>query len=167
MNNYTFKNLDFTARIFLTFFLATMLIGIFTGLGYVYYTTNMNVTGTIEHYNGSEVLGDEIPEEFPKPIEEMILSTHAHVNSFALISFVLGLIFYFNSLISGALKLLLMVEPFVSILITFSGLWLLRYKSELFVYIVLVSSFLMYLFWIIMIMVCLYELIVKNNYSNN
>ena len=141
-----------------------MLTGIFTGLGYIYYTTDMNPSGTVEHYNGSQVLSDdEIPEEFAKPLEGMILTTHAHVNSFALISLAIGLIFYFNSYISGKLKLFIMIEPFISTLITFSSLWLLRYINELFVYIVMISSFLMYLFWIIMISVCLYELNKKNH----
>ena len=163
INNLQLRNLDSTAKIFLTFFLATMLIGIFTGLSYIYFTTDMNPSGTIEHYNGSEVLDDEIPEEFPKPLEGMILTTHAHVNSFALISFVIGLIFYFNSFISGKLKLLLMIEPFISTIITFASLWLLRFINEQFVYLVMISSFIMYLFWIIMIMICLYELNIKRN----
>ena len=161
MNDFTLKNLDKTAKIFLSFFLSTMLIGILTGLGYVYFTTNMSPSGTIEHYRGSEILDDEIPEEFPKPLEEMILSTHAHVNSFALISLIIGAIFYFNSIISGGLKLILMIEPFISTIITFLSLWLLRYIDDQFVYLVIVSSFLMYIFWIIMILTCLYD-ILKN-----
>ena len=161
MNNFTLKKLDKNAKIFLSFFLSTMLIGILTGLGYIYYTTNMSANGTIEHYRGSEVLNDEIPEEFPKPLEEMILSTHAHVNSFALISLIIGAIFYFNSIISGSLKLILMIEPFISTIITFLSLWLLRYIDDQFVYLVIISSFLMYIFWIIMILICLYD-ILKN-----
>ena len=168
MSNIKLKDLDSTAKIFLTFFLITMLIGIFIGLGYVYYTTAMNPGGTIEHYKGSEVLNDEdIPEEFPKPLEGMILTTHAHVNSFALISLVIGTIFYFNSLISGILKLILMIEPFISILITFLSLWGLRYINDQFVYAVIISSFAMYLFWIVMIICCLYELCIRSNQSTN
>ena len=163
MNNLKLKDLDQTAKIFLSFFLITMLIGIFTGLGYIYYTTDMNPDGTIEHYKGSKVLDDEIPEEFPKPLEGMILTTHAHVNSFALISLVIGMIFYFNSYINGKLKLLLMIEPFVSTIITFTSLWFLRYMNDQFVYIVMISSFLMYLFWAIMILISLYELNKRNN----
>ena len=163
MNNLKLKDLDQTAKIFLSFFLITMLIGIFTGLGYIYYTTDMNPGGTIEHYKGSKVLDDEIPEEFPKPLEGMILTTHAHVNSFALISLVIGMIFYFNSYINGKLKLLLMIEPFVSTIITFTSLWFLRYINDQFVYIVMISSFLMYLFWAIMILISLYELNKRNN----
>ena len=162
MMNFKLKDLDNTSKIFLSFFLTTMLIGILTGLGYVYYTTNMDTTGTIEHYRGSEVLDNEIPEEFPKPLEEMILSTHAHINSFALISLIIGIIFYFNSIISGTLKLIFMIEPFLSTIITFLSLWILRYINEQFVYIVIFSSFLMYLFWVIMILVCLYDIINNN-----
>ena len=164
MSNIKLKDLDSTAKIFLTFFLITMLIGIFIGLGYVYYTTDMNPEGTIEHYNGSEILNDEdIPEEFPKSLEGMILTTHAHVNSFALISLIIGLIFYFNSILSGKLKIFLMIEPFISIIITFLSLWLLRYVNPQFVYIVIISGTLMYLMWITMILISLYEIMFKKN----
>ena len=161
MNSIKLINLDKDFKFFLSCFLFTMLIGIFLGLGFIYYTTDMNIQGTIEHYNGSEVLDDEIPEEFPKPLEAMILTTHAHVNSFALISLIIGTIFYFNSIISGKIKLLLMVEPFFSTLITFLSMWFLRYLNESFVYLVLLSGFLMYLFWIIMVVLSLYELLFK------
>ena len=162
MSNIKLKDLDSTAKIFLTFFLITMLIGIFIGLGYVYYTTDMNPEGTIEHYNGSEILNDEdIPEEFPKSLEGMILTTHAHVNSFALISLIIGLIFYFNSILSGKLKIFLMIEPFISIIITFLSLWILRYVNPQFVYIVIISGTLMYLMWITMILISLYEIMFK------
>ena len=161
MNSIKLINLDKDFKFFLSCFLFTMLIGIFLGLGFIYYTTDMNIQGTIEHYNGSEILDNEIPEEFPKPMEAMILTTHAHVNSFALISLIIGTIFYFNSIISGKIKLLLMVEPFFSTLITFLSMWFLRYLNESFVYLVLLSGFLMYLFWIIMVVLSLYELLFK------
>ena len=158
MNNFKLVDLDKPAKIFISSFLITMLIGILIGVGFIYYTTDMNPSGTIEHYRGSEVLDDEIPEEFPKPMEQMILSTHAHVNSFALISLILGIVFYFNSFITGKLKLFIMVEPFIATIITFSSLWLLRYVNDQFVYLVMISSFIMYIFWITMILISLYEL---------
>ena len=161
MNSIKLINLDKDFKFFLSCFLFTMLIGIFLGLGFIYYTTDMNIQGTIEHYNGSEILDNEIPEEFPKPMEAMILTTHAHVNSFALISLIIGTIFYFNSIISGKIKILLMVEPFFATLITFLSMWVLRYLNESFVYLVLLSGFLMYLFWIIMVVLSLYELLFK------
>ena len=158
MNNFKLQDLDSTSKIFLTFFLITMQLGILIGIGYIYYTTSLNPEGTIEHYNGSEVFDDDIPEEFPKTLENMILTTHAHVNSFAMISLIIGLIFYFNSIVVNKFKLFLMVEPFISTIVTFSCLWLMRYLSDNFVYLVIISSTIMYLCWSVMVLTCLYEL---------
>lgn len=161
MSNFKLKNLDSTAKTFLAFFLFTIQIGIVIGIGYIYYTTNLNPEGTIEHYNGSEIVEDDIPEEFPKPLEGMILTTHAHVNSFALISLIIGFIFYFNSIITNKLKLFLMVEPFISTIITFSSIWVMRYLNEHFVYLVMISSLLMYLCWSVMVIISFYEVLFK------
>tara|TARA_B000000477_G_C6078420_1_gene222035 strand:+ start:687 stop:1175 length:489 start_codon:yes stop_codon:yes gene_type:complete len=161
MSNFKLKNLDSTAKTFLAFFLFTIQIGIVIGIGYIYYTTNLNPEGTIEHYNGSEIVEDDIPEEFPKPLEGMILTTHAHVNSFALISLIIGFIFYFNSIITNKLKLFLMVEPFISTIITFSSIWVMRYLNEHFVYLVMISSLLMYLCWSVMVIISFYEILFK------
>ena len=163
MMSFKLKDLDNTAQAFLASFLFTMQIGIFIGIGYIYFTTNLNPEGTIEHYNGSEIIENEIPEEYPKSLESMILNTHAHINSFAIISLLIGFIFYFNSIIGNKLKLLLLIEPFISITITFPSMWLMRYLNENFVFLVIISSFLMYVCWSIMVMVSFYELIKKNN----
>ena len=161
MSNFKLKNLDSTAKTFLAFFLFTIQIGIVIGIGYIYYTTNLNPEGTIEHYNGSEIVEDDIPEEFPKPLEGMILTTHAHVNSFAMISLIIGFIFYFNSIINNRLKLFLMVEPFISTIITFASIWVMRYLSDSFVYLVIISSTLMYLCWTVMVIISFYEILFK------
>ena len=159
INDFRLKDLDKTAKYFLSLFLITLGIGITTGLYYVYLTTDSTPTGTIERYNGSESVENEIPEEFPKPLENMILTTHNHVNSFAMISFLIGFIFYFNSIIIGKLKLFLMIEPFLSTLITFSSLWMMRFANENFVYILFLSSFLLYVCWFSMIFIAIYELL--------
>ena len=161
MQSLKLKHLDSTAKTFLAFFLVTIQLGIFIGIGYIYYTTSLNPGGTIEHYNGSEIVENDIPEEFPKPLEGMILTTHAHVNSFAMISLIIGFIFYFNSIVSGRFKLFLMVEPFLSTVITFLSIWIMRYINDSFVYLVMLSSILMYLCWSVMVIISLYELIFK------
>ena len=161
-NSINLKNLDSTAKYFLSAFLLTLSIGILTGLGYVYLTTSITPTNTVERFNGSEVEEDEIPEEFPKPIENMILTTHNHINSFAMISLLIGLIFYFNSIVSGKFKLFLLLEPFISTILTFSSMWLMRYCNDGFVYIVIISGVLMYICWFSMIGISLYELLLRN-----
>tara|TARA_B100000029_G_scaffold515167_1_gene620926 strand:- start:1880 stop:2374 length:495 start_codon:yes stop_codon:yes gene_type:complete len=159
INDFRLKDLDKTAKYFLSLFLITLGIGISMGIYYVYLTTKTTPTGTVERFNGSESLENEIPEEFPKPLENMVLTTHNHINSFAMISFLIGFIFYFNSIINGKLKLFFMIEPLLSTLLTFSSLWIMRYVNEAFVYIVFLSSILLYICWFSMIFITIYELL--------
>ena len=160
-NNIKLKDLDQTAKLFISMFLFTIGLGICTGLYFVYLTTSMTPYGTAEQFNGSIVTENEIPEKFEKPLENMILTTHNHVNMFAIITLLIGGIFYFNSTINGKLKFFLLLEPFISTILTFSSMWLMRYIDYSFVYIVILSGVIMYICWAIMILISLYELNIK------
>tara|TARA_S200000501_G_C20849642_1_gene755158 strand:+ start:932 stop:1420 length:489 start_codon:yes stop_codon:yes gene_type:complete len=151
-------NLPKDLKYILTAFLVCMSLGIATGLIYVYITTNMNTDGITERFNGSEIIENEIPENFPKPIENMILTTHDHLLTFSLISLSLILIFYCSSTIKGKLKRIIMIEPFIGTIIMFSSMWLMRYVSSNFSYIVVLSSLITYSIWYLMIIISLYEL---------
>ena len=158
-NSIKLKDLDKNTKYLLSLFLITMGIGIFTGLYFVYLTTDMTPSGTMEQYRGSVIMNDdEIPDKFEKPIESMVMTTHDHVNMFAIISFLLGFVFYFNSMVNNKLKFFLLIEPYFSILITFSSMWLMRFYHPFFVYIMMISASLMYSIWYIMIFISLYEL---------
>ena len=111
-NSFYLKDLEKNMKYLLVMFLITISAGIFTGLCYIYYTSNIAADSISERYSGSDVEEHEIPENFPKSLDNMIQVTHEHINSFAIISLVLGLIFYFNSIVSGKLKLFFMIEPF-------------------------------------------------------
>ena len=162
-NNFFLKDLEQSIKYFLAAFLITITAGIFTGLSYIYYTTNIAANSISERYAGTIVEDHEIPENFPKSIENMIQTTHEHVNSFAIISFMIGIIFYFNSIITGKLKLFIMIEPFISTIITFLSLWLIRFLNTNFSYLVILSSTLMYLCWFVMIGIAMYELLLKKD----
>ena len=69
---------------------------------------------------------------------------------------------YYFYTIPWFISIALPMTMLISTIITFSSLWLLRYINEQFVYIVIASSLLMYLFWIIMILVYLYDIINNN-----
>ena len=137
-------------------------VGVGIGLYYVANTTHLSPEGTTEQFRGSYVDNNfDIPEKFPKPISELLTTTHNHIISMTFIFFIMGGIFYFNSIVKGNLKLFLMIEPFFSTIITFTSLWLIRYLNSSFTYIVIASSGLMYLCWFIMIGLCIYELLFK------
>ena len=162
-NSFFLKDLEQNIKYFLVAFLITITAGIFTGLSYIYYTTNIAADSISERCAGTIVEEHEIPENFPKSIENMIQTTHEHVNSFAIISFMIGMIFYFNSIINGKLKAFLMIEPFISTIITFLSLWLIRFLNTNFAYLVILSSTLMYLCWFVMIGIAMYELLLKKD----
>ena len=162
-NNFYLKDLNSDAKYFLATFLITLSIGITIGLTYVYITTEMTPIGINDQFRGSEVLVNEIPEKFPKPLENMLLTTHNHLLSFSMVTLLIGIIFYFNSIILGRFKLVLLIEPLISSIIMFGSLWLMKYFYASFVYIMVISAICTYLCWYIMILVSIYELLFKKN----
>ncbi len=157
-NIVNLKNLSSEIKIALSGFLVIIAIGIFTGLLYINYTTEMSIMGTLEEYKGSDVSNFDIPEKFPKEYESMLLITHQHIVSFALITFLISAIFNFNTLVKNKIKKFLIIEPYISIFITFSSMWLMRYFNSNFVYLLILSSSIMYLCWYAMILISLYDL---------
>ena len=149
---------------FLTVFNITVGLGV--GLYYVGYTTQYSPSGTSEHFAGSKVSDDfDIPDKYPKPFSELLNTTHTHVISMTFIFLITGGIFFFNSLITGSIKTFLIVEPFISIIVTFGGIWLVRFIHPGFAYLVILSGILMYLSFFIMASTIFYELSIKPSSS--
>ena len=149
---------------FITVFNLT--IGVGVGLYYVGYTTQYSLSGTSEHFAGSKISDDfDIPDKYPKPFTELLNTTHTHVISMTFIFLIIGGIFYFNSIITGSMKTILIIEPFISIIVTFGGIWLVRFIHPGFSYLVILSGILMYLSFIIMASTIFYELSIKSSRS--
>ena len=157
-NNIYLRNLSPDLKKIISAFLILIALGISTGIVYISYTTQMSLSGTIEQYKGSSVSEYDIPEKFPKEFESMIRITHEHVIAFSIISILVSFIFNFNSIIKRKIKLFLMLEPYISIVLTFTSMWLMRYCCNSFAYLLIFSSALMYLCWYLMIFVSLYDL---------
>ena len=100
-------------------------------------------------------------EKYPKPLSELLNTTHTHIISMTMIFLIVGCIFFFNSIITGLYKTIIIIEPFISIIITFGGIWLIRYFNPIFSYLVILSGILMYLSFFIMVVTIFYELIIK------
>jgi len=152
--------LDNILKYFLSLFLIVMTIGVTIGLIYVRTTTNISTKGTVHQYAGSETKDEfDIPVHYPKPISDMLMTTHNHIISFAMIFGMIGLLFYFNSMITGMWKFALMAEPLISTLITFGSIWGIRFIAPEFAYITMISGILMYLTYYVMVSIMLYELL--------
>ncbi|MCH7724162.1 MAG: hypothetical protein IIC76_12650 [Bacteroidetes bacterium] len=154
--------MDKILKNFLIAILFVLTTGLGTGLIYLNYTTDYTPKGTIQRYNGTDIEQEmddfDIPENYPKPISEMLITTHNHILGFSFIFFITGLIFYFNSIINGFWKSFLLIEPPISIVITFSSIWLMRYLHEDFVYLTIFSSIILYLSFFFMASVSVYEM---------
>ena len=140
----------------LIYYLFTIGIGFSLGVLYVYLNSEFSNTGMVEQYVGNN---DEWEPKLPKTLKDLVSHTHEHITMFSIIFLSLGLIFSYNSVIKGFWKSFLILEPFISIIITFSGFFIIRYITTTFSYVIIISSFLMYIFFYIMLFVCLYELI--------
>jgi len=162
--NITLKSLSSSLKKFIAVYIIVISIGVGTGLTFLNHKTSFSPKGTIARFNGDKKNIDsdfEIQENYPKPISEMLITTHNHILGLAFIFFSIGLIFYFNSIIIGKWKLFIMIEPLVSIIISFGSIWLMRFVDEHFVYLAVVSASIMYLSFYFMAIISLYELIFK------
>ena len=123
-------------------FLTVLSIGFYTGLLFVNETSSANPNGIEQHYLGNEKFEDAQVMKFKKSPKEMLTTVHSHILSMSLIFFLLGLILATTQL-NRSLKLFLMIEPFISVLLTFGGIYLL-WKGHLWMkYIVMFSGILM------------------------
>lgn len=150
------------AKLLVGFFIITLSFGYFTGLRFVNESTNATVNGVEEHYLGNEHDEDAEIMKFKKAEKEIITTVHNHVISMSLIFLVLGVILLLTSIPKG-LKKFLMVEPFISILLTFGGIWLLWSGVIWFKYIIIFSGILLTLTFTTSVVLILLQLVKKSN----
>ena len=142
---YRLNSIKRYGKIGILFFLISLSVGYFTGLLFVNNTTSLNADGIEENYNGN-FTEDESDEfdfnqeiKYKKSEREIITIIHEHVISFSLIFFCTGLLLYFCEL-HLKLKSFLIIEPFISTVITFGGIYLLWLDCNWMKYIIMISG---------------------------
>ena len=139
-------------------FIVVLSIGFYGGLGFVNNTTSMQASGVASHYLGNEEIEDAEIMKFKKSKREILTIVHNHILSMSVIFFFLALILATTS-INKKLKYFLMIEPFVSIILTFGGIYLLWSGILWFKYIIIFSGILMTLSFIITTFSIFYQLL--------
>ena len=138
-------------------FLIILSVGFYTGLLFVNETSSVTPSGIQENYLGNENDEEIQVMKFKKPEKEMLSIVHSHVLSMSMIFFLLGLVLSITNL-PKSLKLFLMIEPFLSIIMTFGGIYLL-WKDMLWMkYIVIFSGALMTISFTASILIILFQL---------
>jgi cellulose synthase/poly-beta-1,6-N-acetylglucosamine synthase-like glycosyltransferase len=139
-------------------FIIVLSIGFFGGLLFVGETTSAHPEGIEEQYLGNEDLEEVKVMKFKKSEKELLTTVHNHILSMSIIFFLLGGLVSITDLKKG-LKRFLIVEPFVSIILTFGGIYLL-WKGVLWMkYIIMISGTLMTLCFCLAVVIILYQLI--------
>lgn len=129
-------------RLFLATFVAVLSFGFFTGLFFVNSTDARMPDGIERNYLGNEEDADAEIMIFRKSQREMLTIIHTHILSMSFIFVLLGTLVWMAKL-PVKLKLFLTIEPFLSLLITFGGIYLLWLGMLWMKYIVFLSGTLM------------------------
>jgi hypothetical protein len=154
------------ARHLLAAFLIVIATGYTLGAFFVEHTTDLRPDGIAERYIGTENMGIDpmtLPPErelqYEKTPAELLNITHTHMISLALVFLAVGGIFLFASGIPAWLRATLVLEPFLSIILTFGGMYLLRYYSPAWSVLIAVSGTLMSICFYAMTVVSLWQLL--------
>lgn len=129
-------------KTFIAVFVLVLSVGFYTGLLFVNQTEQMEPAGIQENYLGNEEIDNVTIMKFKKGKREMLTIVHTHILSMSFIFFLLGGILATTS-INKKLKTFLMIEPFISVIITFGGIYLLWSGVLWFKYVVMISGMLM------------------------
>ena len=148
-------------KMFISAFVIVLSIGYITGLQFVRQTESIVPNGIEENYLGNEDKKDVKVMKFKKGNREMLTIIHTHILSMSFIFFLLGGLVSMTTL-SNKWKAFLMIEPFVSIILTFGGIYLLWMGVSWLKYIVMLSGTLMTMVFIGSAGVVLFQLSKKN-----
>ena len=151
---------------FLIAFIVVLSVGFYSGLLFVNETSKVEPNGIEENYLGNENDTAATIMKFKKSEREMLTVVHTHVLSMSMIFFLLGILVWLTKLPKG-LKIFLTIEPFLSVLLTFGGIYLLWSGVLWFKYIVLFSGILMTISFVVSTLLVLFQLLTKNTESVN
>lgn len=149
-------------KIFMTAFILVLSIGYFTGLLFVNNTDTTTPAGIEENYLGNEDNEATDIMKFKKGKREMLTIIHTHILSMSFIFFFIGGLLATTS-INKKLKSFLMIEPFISILLTFGGIYFMWGGILWFKYIVMISGILMTLCFTTSVVLIFFQLYKKPN----
>jgi len=143
-------------------FVAVALIGFLVGAVFLEVTTHMTPEGVVTQYKGtSKAQMDQGGEmKFAKPVKDMLITTHNHILGLSTLFAVMAFLYLHAGGEVNTIKMSIAVEPLASLILTFGGLWVVRFLWAPFVYVVIASGTLMILCFPWMSMVVLRDCLV-------
>lgn len=146
-------------------FIITVSVGFYIGIGYVNETTDANSKGIVENYIGNE--SDELAKvmRFKKSKHEIFSILHTHFLSLSVIFLIISLLLY-GVPMNIRLRKFLILEPLLSVNLTFGGIFFVWLGFEWVSYIVMFSGMLMTVCYSASVVLILFGL-TKNNINTS
>ena len=158
--SFYLEDLDKSLKKIILLFLTTISLGYGFGLRFLYLTTEANPTTLESHYLGNELDEEEEIMKFKKTEKSMLTFLHDHLFALGILQLIISLLIYFTKT-KKRLKAFLIYEPFLSLLVTFSGIYLLWLGVPALQYLLMLSGFLFHATFIFSICMLSYKLIKK------
>lgn len=126
-------------------FVLIAFIGVVFGGVMIEMTTHLTPKGVIHEYNGikQSEMSKAKEMKFPKSPKEMLITTHNHILGLSSLFVIVGFLYLSSMAEASWLHVSIAVEPLISLVVTFGGLWIVRYLWTPFVYVVILSGTLM------------------------
>jgi hypothetical protein len=147
-------------KLFIAAFVIVLSVGYISGLLFVRQTESVSPDGIEENYLGNEEIENAKVMKFEKGEREMLTIIHTHILSMSFIFFLLGGLLSITSL-PIKLKTFLMVEPFLSIILTFGGIYFMWKGISWMKYVVMISGTVMTAVFIFGALAVLFQLVKK------
>ena len=154
----TIHNFPKEIKLLIFAFLVVLSVGFYTGLLFVNDTTEMDSDGIEMQYLGNEFDEDAQVMKFKKSEREILTLVHNHILSLSVIFFFVSLLVSTTS-INKKFKKFLMIEPFVSLLFTFGGIYVLWAGVLWFKYVIMISGILMTFSYTTAVLIILFQLV--------
>lgn len=147
-------------------FLVVLSVGFYGSIRFVNLTTNSSPQGIEENYLGNEADEEALVMKFKKSEREILTIVHGHMLSLSVIFLLLGALVSMTNL-SNKWQSYIMIEPFVSILLTFGGIYFLWKGYSWCKYLIMISGILMTLSFIAGTFSVFFALLKPSNTANN
>ncbi|MDB4297385.1 hypothetical protein N9901_01380 [Flavobacteriaceae bacterium] len=144
-------------KMLITTFLVVLSIGFYSGITFVENTSGFKTNGIQENYLGNEDNDDAEIMKFKKNEKHMLNIIHSHILSMGVIFFIVGGLLLTTD-ISGFFRHFLMIEPLLSVLVTFGGIYFLWRGVLWMKYVIMISGTLMTLSYTASVLVIIYQL---------
>ena len=143
-------------------FILVLSIGYFVSILLVDHTSSLSPTGIEENYLGNESKDPQDIYKFKKTKYQIYNLLHSHIISMSIIFFITGFLLLITDL-NYYFKMFLIIEPFVSILMTFGGIYLLWNGVAWMKYVIFISSTIMAIVFLISCYIILLQSLSKKS----